>query len=182
MDVGSIDGTNQYLAISLPTKTIPASEYIPEIEAHAGGVILVDIASIDAGAQTVSSLAPYTVFSGDEALGYFGYDLGFTPADKSGVQNLFISQPHKNLGLGRDGGRLLLWKGGPNFPHGTVLNIRGSSSSCFDADVEQGLFGRSAQFLDFNNDGLIDVLIGSPRNNVYGKNSGKSYLIFSVFS
>jgi len=182
--VGNPVGNSTYLALSLPTKTIPGAHWYDENLSQAGEVIVIQIEKLK-GNYTKDTITPFSLFDSDEEFSRLGTVVGFSRVFNSdGSQTLFISEPYKDSGYTPsegDSGAIYLWKGGSGFPKGPNQNCKSSSTVCIQSNIGKSLYGFSTDMLDFDGNGLEDLIIGGPRDKSRVNNGGSVSILLNLF-
>lgn len=111
-----------------------------------------------------SSAALVYSVSGFDEDGLFGYSLaGISDIDSDGIADLIVGAPH--AGINHEG-RVFVLSG-----------VDGFLLSSFEGEESADLFGFAvAAAGDFNGDGIEDILIGAPQNDLGGSDAGRAYL------
>ena len=102
----------------------------------------------------------------------FGYAIATGDFDGDGLDDIAVSHPYENASVSRAGRVTVLYSTptGPdiNDPQSITQNTDGVLSS----EEVDDFFGMALSAGDFNNDGIDDLAIGSPRENVAFVDSG----------
>jgi len=172
------------LAVSLPTKQIPAKHFWQENKPQAGSVVLFSLDKLAEGNYNLSQLPLYTQFNSNEEFSRLGFTVQFVKNAK-GTSDLLLTEPWKDNGpwpADGDAGALYLYRGGNNFPAGVVTDPRSSADLCVLSSAGKSLYGKSICTLDFNGDGEVDLLMGGPRDRTVDINSGSASLMLSILA
>ncbi len=115
-----------------------------------------------------------------------GMNLGFSPVrNADGSQSLWVSEPYHNPSLfpsEADSGAAYLWEGGILFPKGITSNVKESSTICVESNVGKSLTAYAATMLDFNGNGVADLLLTAPRDHSLVEYGGSVNIILDIFA
>lgn len=129
-----------------------------------------------AASQDISALDPteFSVVRGESNDSWFGQDLGSADFDNDGLDDLIISEPRG--GLAGSGGIHVIF-GRPNPLDLGLEDLDGSNGFGISRDLRGDEFtGHSAGSAgDFNNDGYVDLLIGTV---IGSTRAGRAYVVY----
>lgn len=180
-----MNNNSYYLAVSSPAKYVTKEHWYNENKPQAGAVYLINIDNLN-GHYNLTDLSSMTTFYGDEEYGRLGWTIGFSPQshrNNDGSQHFWINAPWRNDGIlpsSVDAGSSYFWHGGSNFPTGFTSNAQSVSDLCIQSSLGKSLYGATAQMLDFNGDGFIDIALGGPRDHSIAENAGSVSILFNI--
>jgi len=179
--VGKPVNHSYVLAMSLPTKNLPPSDWWSEELPQAGFVVMVPLLELS-GPYVLSDLTLMTQITGDQELARMGYAIDFDDLDHDGYDDFWATEPYFSSGdfNNVDNGAFFIWKGGDSFPKGNVTEAQSSSDLCVIGSSAHSLFGKTAKILDFNGDEHTDLLLAGPRDSTTAPNGGYVSLLLSV--
>jgi len=179
------NNTSTFVALGIPTKTIAAEHWYEEDKPQAGTVIVFSMSKLS-GAYTISQIDALTTLVSDQSFSHLGMVVGFSPiTNENGAQTLFVGEPYFDPSIfpsEADSGAAYLWKGGDVFPHGVTTNMQSSSSVCIQSTIGKSLTGYGGAMLDFNGDGIEDLVTTSPRDGTIVEYGGTVNIIIDVFN
>ncbi len=127
------------------------------------------------------SLADYDVmFEGRNAYSYAGLGLGHGDFNGDGEGDVLIGSPGADEGGPNNGTAYILW--GP-IDTGIISATDATKvdTYVYGEENNDGIGGSLAS-IDYNADGIDDVVVGSPDNNEGGPNAGSVYVVFGPVS
>eukprot|EP00455_Lapot_gusevi_P002054 TRINITY_DN1079_c0_g1_i3.p1 TRINITY_DN1079_c0_g1~~TRINITY_DN1079_c0_g1_i3.p1 ORF type:complete len:912 (+),score=356.28 TRINITY_DN1079_c0_g1_i3:1157-3892(+) len=148
--------TLMYLAVSAPWESTDSTLHIQ------AGVVRVLPLNTFSGNTSISSLEARTTLIGSQPFGRLGLRLAAADLRKTGVYDLVISQGTATTVKGFESGEVIGFHGGPTFPVGSTSNPFAGDWYALGPNHGARLGFGQLHFFDYNNDGVLDVLAGTP--------------------
>eukprot|EP01116_Phalansterium_solitarium_P004292 TRINITY_DN1525_c0_g1_i2.p1 TRINITY_DN1525_c0_g1~~TRINITY_DN1525_c0_g1_i2.p1 ORF type:complete len:849 (-),score=281.79 TRINITY_DN1525_c0_g1_i2:324-2870(-) len=182
--VGNVQSQGPLLAVSTPARTVEPSY---GLVIQAGGVYVLPLSQPLNGSYSMLNLTPSATINGDTEFGRLGWNVGWVDSNNDGNAEFFYETEPYGAGFNAlrhhewDTGAIYIWRT-KNGPTNTDNSLK-SCDFCIKSPIKEALFGRSVATLDFNGDGVMDLLLGGPRDSTSGAgdNTGSAALLLSLF-
>lgn len=181
-DYGNPIPDSPLLAVGIPTATVDAEHFWQQSQVQAGSIVLFSISNLS-GNHSLKDIKLHAHIYSDEEFSRLGWKVKFSKNRGTELSHLIVSEPWRDRSRwpsDGDAGAVYIWKGGKEFPSGTIRDVKSSANVCILSSTGKALYGYSFEVSDFNGDGAIDLLLGGPRDKTMRVNGGSASLILSL--